>query len=310
MRRYLTTVLLFAVVGLGAVSGQAIQPLGQLIGKEVIVRGTLCKPGTRKFLLAAEGKTGTVVALRESEVKGKEPRAVLVIEVSLSGDDRITPLETCGPVTVRSLSLFVELVPDQKLGQRKPATVATPSEIAPVLNSAQNSQVILEPEFRDVFFRLDAGKLIPLERQLVAVQGSSSTALVGADIKHVFTFEGGKSPVHFLPSEKLEFVVRTSLPTDVDPNTTYCLRRLDARKDKRELQLAAGYVGFWGSSVKTTPSQGILPLNFSRYASSSLKLTPATALPTGQYALSNFSDRIVFCFGVDYPGPTVKPTKK
>jgi len=35
-------------------------------------------------------------------------------------------------------------------------------------------ETLSEPEFADVFFRLDAGKLLPLERQTAAIQGKAS----------------------------------------------------------------------------------------------------------------------------------------
>ena len=44
--------------------------------------------------------------------------------------------------------------------------------------SATARETLSEPEFADVFFRLDAGKLLPLERQTATIQGKASGFIV------------------------------------------------------------------------------------------------------------------------------------
>ena len=70
---------------------------------------------------------------------------------------------------------------------------------------------------RDVFFSLDAGKLIPLERETAAIQGKTSGFIV-MSTKASSEFPGAKSPVRFPSGETLDFVVKSVLiPSTVDP---------------------------------------------------------------------------------------------
>jgi hypothetical protein len=155
-----------------------------------------------------------------------------------------------------------------------------------------------EPDFAEVFYRLDAGKLVPLERQTAAIRGKASGFVV-MSMKSVSDFPGGKSPVRFRTGELLEFVVRSPIASSaVDPNTLYCLRKLDTKKNKRELVIMAGHASPFGASTKTDLAQGVLPVEFSRYGNASIKLI-TEVLPPGEYALSHVYAQTVFCFGVD-----------
>jgi hypothetical protein len=125
---------------------------------------------------------------------------------------------------------------------------------------AQDEKPVLEPEFSDVFFRLDAGKLIPLERQTAVMHGQAHGFIV-MSMKSASEFPLSKSPIRFAAGEALDFVVR-SLPftmSTVDPNTTYYLRMLNSKKKTRELVMMAGHV---------TPVGGIHKDEFRRNAAS------------------------------------------
>lgn len=78
---------------------------------------------------------------------------------------------------------------------------------------------VAEPEFADIFFGLDAGKLIPLERQTAVVQGKVSGFIV-MNSKVASDFPGAKSPVRFPSGRSLDFVVRTTTAAShTDPNS-------------------------------------------------------------------------------------------
>ena len=155
-----------------------------------------------------------------------------------------------------------------------------------------------EPEFADVFFRLDAGKLVPLERQTAVIQGHASGFMV-MNMKTSSEFPGAKSPVIFVSGQPLDFVVRSVLAkSTVDPNTMYVLRKLNNKKKSRELIIMAGHASPIGATTKSDLAEGVLPVTFARYGASTIKVTTG-ALPPGEYALSRAFAQTVFCFGVD-----------
>lgn len=155
-----------------------------------------------------------------------------------------------------------------------------------------------EPEFYDVFFRLDAGKLVPLERQTSSIQGKASGFIV-MNAKGVAVLPGGKSPVRFRSEDALDFIVRSPLAASAaDPEALYCLRKLDAKKKQRELVITTLHASAVGASTKRTATTGLLPLTFSRYGNSSYKLS-TPPLPPGEYAVGRLYGQLVFCFGVD-----------
>lgn len=169
---------------------------------------------------------------------------------------------------------------------------------APAQTTSPDSKSVSEPEFADVFFRVDAGTLLPLERQNLTFKGKARGFMV-MNMKTVSEFPGGKSPVRFKAGQPLDFVVRTLLaPSAVDPNTTYCLRKVDAKKKTRELVIMAGHASPLGASSTVNFAGGAIPVNFSKYGSSSLKVS-ITNLPPGEYALGRTYGPAVFCFGMD-----------
>ncbi|MGD1097547.1 MAG: hypothetical protein ABSB35_36870 [Bryobacteraceae bacterium] len=160
------------------------------------------------------------------------------------------------------------------------------------------AQTTPEPEVADIFFRLDQNKLVPLERQSAAIRGGAHGFIV-MSIKSASEFPGAKSPVRFKRGEPLEFVVRSAIRVSlVDPNTIYCLRKLNGKKKTRELLITSGHASPIGASTTTTPAEGMLPVEFSKYGDSSLKMTTG-ALSPGEYAVGHPYGPAVFCFGVD-----------
>jgi hypothetical protein len=159
-------------------------------------------------------------------------------------------------------------------------------------------ETIAEPEFADVFFRLDAGKLTPLERQTAVIQGKASGFIV-MSMKTASEFPGARSPVRFASGKPIDFVVRTPLSSSaVDPSTLFTLRRLGVKKKSRELVIMSGHASPLGASTSSPLAQGVLPVEFAKYGAFSLRMTTA-ALPPGEYAVSRQFGQTVFCFGVD-----------
>ena len=117
------------------------------------------------------------------------------------------------------------------------------------------AQTTPEPEVADIFFRLDQNKLVPLERQSAAIRGGAHGFIV-MSIKSASEFPGAKSPVRFKRGEPLEFVVRSAIRVSlVDPNTIYCLRKLNGKKKTRELLITSGHASPIGASTTTTPAE-------------------------------------------------------
>lgn len=154
-----------------------------------------------------------------------------------------------------------------------------------------------EPEFADVFFRLDGGNLVPLERQAVVTQFNVTGFLV-VNGKGALAFPGAASPVRFRSGD-LAFVVRSlSGASAADPSDLYRLRKLTPEKDKREAIISTVHASPLGASASNTRSDGVLPVRFSRYGASSYKVS-VDALPPGEYALGQAGGHTAFCFGVD-----------
>jgi len=128
-----------------------------------------------------------------------------------------------------------------------------------------SQEIIAEPEFADVFFRLDSGKLIPLERQTAVIQGKASGFIV-MSMKTASEFPGAKSPVRFTSGQPIDFVVRTPLASStVDPSTLFALRRLGMKKKSRELVIMSGHASPLGASTNSPLAQGVLPVEFAKY---------------------------------------------
>jgi hypothetical protein len=155
-----------------------------------------------------------------------------------------------------------------------------------------------EPQFANVFFGLDAGKLVPLERETTFIQAKAHGFIV-MSVKANSEIPGAKSPVRFRSGQPLDFVVMSpGASSAIDPSTIYVLRKLTVKKKSRELLLTHVHATPFGATAKTELSEGVLPVTFAHYGSSSLKMNTAP-LPPGEYAVSQAYGQTVFCFGID-----------
>jgi hypothetical protein len=155
-----------------------------------------------------------------------------------------------------------------------------------------------EPEAAEVFYALHNGKLLPLERQ-TPVFRSHAVGFIVMNTKSAREVPGAKSPVRFHSEERLELIVRSAIKLDAaDPNTIYCVRRLDRKKATRELLLSTGRVSPAGGTSTMNPLEGVVPAEFSHYGDHSLKLATGP-LPPGEYAVGRLYAQALFCFGVD-----------
>lgn len=155
-------------------------------------------------------------------------------------------------------------------------------------------QAVEEPEFSGIFYALDGTKLVQLERQNVGVQATLGGMMVMKG-KAAIKFPGAHSPIRLLSAPSLGFVVRSS--SDADPGALYHLRRLETKNGEREVVILTERASPLGASAKMN-EQSIVPVEYSRYGSSSVTIT-ATSLPPGEYAIGARGGKTVFCFGVD-----------
>src|SRR6266436_10194846 len=118
---------------------------------------------------------------------------------------------------------------------------------------------VREPDFADVFFRLENGQLIALERQPITMKGGAHGFIV-VNVKVTARFPAGKSTARFKVGEPLHFVVRSPLSAGAaDPAMFYCLRKLDAKKDHREVTITGGRFTPLGGSTSTSFQEGTVP---------------------------------------------------
>jgi len=162
--------------------------------------------------------------------------------------------------------------------------------------AAADSTSVFEPEFAQVVFRLDAGRLLPLERQFPTSTRTNTSGFLVMNSRSAWEFAGAKSNVRFSSGATLELVVRP--PSDRhDPAMMYHLRRLDSKKQTRELVLFKMRSSPFGTSMSQT-GPGDLPLTFARYGWASIKIT-VPGLQPGEYAIQVEPFQMLFCFGVD-----------
>ena len=96
----------------------------------------------------------------------------------------------------------------------------------------------------------------------------------------------------------MEFIVRSTLAeSEAEPSSRYWLRKLTPTANRREILMNTLVATPLGASLNTHPTEGVLPVEFSRYGPTSYKLK--VSLPPGEYAFSRAGARNVFCFGVD-----------
>lgn len=169
--------------------------------------------------------------------------------------------------------------------------------LAALASAAFGQTATPEPEFPDVFYGLEDGQLVKLERQAISMHVKLTSPM---SAKAQIEIAGGASPVRFHSGQPLDFIVRSPVSTVGDPDAMYHVRKLESRKHNRLAQLV--HASPFGASTKSS-AEGVMPVAFSRYGASSVKMTTESLAP-GEYAVGRQHGETVFCFGVDVaPAP-------
>jgi hypothetical protein len=161
---------------------------------------------------------------------------------------------------------------------------------------AQQSRV-QEPEYINIVSFLGAsGNLIPLERQVAAVQ-AKVRALGFGGANGALTFREEHSPVRLKTDQPTQFVVRLN-NEERDPSSLIKLVRLTPGKGVRQMLTTKVRIF---SGAKSTESDSELAIETVKYGEQSFKFMPAQPLPTGEYgiAVSGGTAREAFLFGLD-----------
>ena len=161
----------------------------------------------------------------------------------------------------------------------------------------QGPTVATEPEYRDQYTALAAGKLLPLERETTIVDTQSRRNFVITPSTSTFqTIRGPASPVRVSP--EAHFYVKMSIG-DRDPSTVIYLRKLVAGKNDRRLPfitIRGSLIPFVGPKHERAADDTI-PFNVQKYGAESLEIIPTVPLTPGEYAFINANQ--AQCFGVD-----------
>lgn len=140
---------------------------------------------------------------------------------------------------------------------------------------------VREPEAIGVFYWLNNGSLVQLERQ---------TAVIKVMFRETAELKGERSPIRIKSGQKQEFIVQ--LANGVDPNK-YSLNQFKVKNGKRQVVLTKAMLLGAKSEVNT------IFFNVSKYGSRSYKIVPAETLPPGEYGFNPSESDDVFCFGID-----------
>lgn len=160
-----------------------------------------------------------------------------------------------------------------------------------VMFANAQTQVVPEPEWPGQPFLLADGKLVALESQKPKV--SNKVKVLGfAGGSTIYVFEGKSSPVQ-IASDAAVFVVR--LEVNADPAQLVNIDRLqiDEKSGTRKVVVVklTGFAGGNQAQIET------LSLKFAKQGNS-LRFTPASPLPAGEYVVSTKSGAMGFLFGV------------
>jgi len=155
-----------------------------------------------------------------------------------------------------------------------------------IISQVSNAGELLEPEFLNVVYGLDAsGKLVDLERQPASVK-TKKVALGFGGAKQTASISGSTSPVQFSAGVSYTFVVK--LPAGSDPGK-FQLYKFLSSQDHREVLL--GQVGY----VSKSTGMGTVSFDTAPYGSS-YKLVIGGSLEPGEYGFSSSDSQTVFCF--------------
>ncbi|HUA92948.1 MAG TPA: hypothetical protein VL991_10290 [Terracidiphilus sp.] len=165
----------------------------------------------------------------------------------------------------------------------------------------QDAPQVQEPDYANSFFFLDSsGSLKPLERQPVGFNGKIRAMGFGG-AKTAYQIQNEHSSVRFASGAPITIIVKME-NRDLDPSTLIVLYPVQPEKGHRELVFSS--VGFMGMHQKSDVQNKQLQMVFAKYGQSSVKITPASPLPAGEYAIAPASPQpgqqlMAYCFGVD-----------
>jgi hypothetical protein len=164
---------------------------------------------------------------------------------------------------------------------------------------AQDAPKPQEPEYINSFFLLDSSaNLTPLEREPVGVAGKGRILVFGqAGIS--YEIQHDRSPVRIPAGAPLAIVVRLE-NHDLDPATLVVLYPLKIVKGKRQLLISG--IGTLSIHTKSDLQDKQRQLTFAKFGQASLKITPASPLSPGEYAIAvqpHDGQPTAYCFGID-----------
>lgn len=163
----------------------------------------------------------------------------------------------------------------------------------------QTESAVTEPEYINSFFLAEPnGALRPLERQTVGVAGKGRVFGFGSTGVS-YEIQNAQSPVRIEAGAPIGIVVKLE-KHDVDPANLVLLYSLKSAKGKRQLLISG--VGFMSTRTKSDLQNKQLQMTFEKYGRDSLKITPASPLGPGEYAIavqSHDQQPIAYCFGID-----------
>jgi hypothetical protein len=127
-------------------------------------------------------------------------------------------------------------------------------------------------------------------------QRSQSHGKCGVEVERAF-FPGEMARFFWLATA-LAMPLLSSGASPSEIISTWPIAVCMPRTFKRAVLLMSGHAQPFGGSATTTPAEGVLPVEISRYGGSSLKMTTGELAP-GEYAVGHPYGPAVFCFGVD-----------
>ena len=139
------------------------------------------------------------------------------------------------------------------------------------------------PDVANTPFLRGATGYIPLEREY-GMMTRTGGGMYGMGGGMIYRIQGMQSPVRVRQSDRLVFVVRSTMG---DPRQ-FQLYRLEPRMGYRQTQPTMGGM---------PPS---LPLSIRKVGDNVYELTPMRQLYPGEYAVSPMNSNESYCFGVDY----------
>ncbi len=158
-----------------------------------------------------------------------------------------------------------------------------------------------EPEYANSFFLLESGgRLKPLEREPVGVSGKGRVLVFGSSGVS-YEIQNDHSPIRVEIGAPLEIVLKLE-NREVDPATIVLLYPLKIVKGKRQLLISGAR--FMASHTKSDLQSKQLQMVFTKYGQASLKITPASPLGPGEYAIAvqtHEQQPTAYCFGIDAP---------